>query len=61
MAKHSVDFSHITGGALALGLTPAFWPSEPRRTPAMPRSRPTSSPAPASMSARSRSATMPSS
>ena len=28
MAKHSVDFSHITAGALALALAPAFWPSD---------------------------------
>ena len=28
MAKHSVDFSHITAGALALVLAPAFWPSD---------------------------------
>ena len=28
MAKHSVDFSHITAGALALALLPALWPSD---------------------------------
>ena len=28
MAKHSVDFSHITAGALALALAPALWPGD---------------------------------